>query len=164
MSKSLKNSYLSERAGRRTFLAISLCASMVAVGCTTNRNVGNGGPVVTPGVRTVPTGGAATGSESQPVPPPMMSSSAAAATMAPLQSQPRVTYLGPAAPGGSPVVAIAGAGLQQPFVRSTINSTIYSKPTQAITSGAGEPVGGDPAVEADFLASVGEAAPPPRNR
>ena len=101
MSKSLKKGYLSERAGRRTFLAISLCASMVAVGCTTNRNVGNGGPVVTPGVRTVPTGGTATGSESQPVPPPMMSSSAAAATMAPLQSQPRVTYLGPAAPGGS---------------------------------------------------------------
>ncbi|HEV7766293.1 MAG TPA: hypothetical protein VGQ76_14915 [Thermoanaerobaculia bacterium] len=159
MSKSLKNSHLPERAGSRTLLAISLFASMVAFGCTTNRNLGNGSPVVTPGVRTVPTGAAPAGSESQPLPPPMMSSSAAAATMAPFQSRPRVTYLGPAAPasGGSPVVVVAGTELQQPFVRRTINSTIYSPPTEAVTSGAGEPIGGDPAVEAEFLATVGAA-------
>lgn len=102
MSKVLKTSNLSQRPAIRTLFAISFCASIVAFGCTTDRNVANGDPVVTPGLRTSPTGGMSTGSESASVPPPMMSSSRvsasdAAAIMA--QHQSRVRILGLAWPG-----------------------------------------------------------------
>ena len=73
MSKSLIKSNLAERSSTRALLAVSLCASMAAFGCTTNRTLGNGNPVVTPGSRTSPTSGTSAGSESEAV--PAMSSS-----------------------------------------------------------------------------------------
>lgn len=157
MSKSLQNSNLSERSPIRALLAVSLCASMAAFGCTTDRTLGNGDPVVTPGSRTSPTSGTSAGSESGALPPPMMSSfsngsvpvlprsgrltaDAAAAIM--LDQQPRVRVLGPVAPGpGRPYLSDQMmASQQQGVAQTSVNSTIYSGPTEVITSGAGEPV------------------------
>lgn len=119
MGKRLNQSNLTERPGTRTLLAISLSLSMAAFGCTTDRNLGNGDPVTTPGVRTSPTGSSSPGSESAPTNPPMYSSSSyeqsalppvsrrnirlspdqAAALMAQHQVQPRVRVLGPSGAG-----------------------------------------------------------------
>jgi hypothetical protein len=182
MSKTLKNQNLSERPATRTFLALSLAASMAAFGCTTDRNVGNGDPVVTPGLRTSPTGGNSAGSESGSVPPPMMSSysgvqplpavrpriarmsAAEAAALLAEQRQPRVRVLGPASPdsGGRPYVSDAVAygqpyAGQQTEPRSTVNSSIYSAPTAVITSGAGEAIGSTDAAAATVVATNGAA-------
>src|SRR5690242_12353284 len=114
MSKALKNSNLSRRSATRALAALSLSFSLVAFGCTTDRSLGNGDPVMTPGLRSNPTSGNSTGTESAPtVPQPMTSSSSigndralavatfrngmsradqAAALMA--QQQPRERYLG----------------------------------------------------------------------
>ena len=158
MTKLLMKRNLSERSSMRAFLALSLCASMAAFGCTTDRNLGNGDPVVTPGSRTSPTSGTSVGSESESVPPPMMSTFSngqvrtirpqiarmtaeeAAAIMA--QQQPRVRVLGPVSPGrsGRPYLSDLALAQQQPEARYSVNSTIYSAPTEAILSGAGEPV------------------------
>lgn len=127
MSKSLKNKNLIQRNASRSLLALSLSMSMAAFGCTTDRTLGNGSPVTTPGVRTSPTSTPATGSETAPSVPGSMTSSSsynaaqavptmprtarngrvqrlspeqAAALMAQHQSQPRVRYLGVAYPGG----------------------------------------------------------------
>jgi hypothetical protein len=175
MSKSLINSNLSERSTIRTLLAISLCASMAAFGCTTDRNLGNGDPVTTPGTRSVPTSGTSAGSESEPVPPPMMSSMSssfsngavqpriarlsadeAAAIMA--QQQPRVRVLGPVSPGNGsrPYVSDLMLPRQQREARYTINSTINSQPAEAITSGAGEAVASNDAA-VSFLDTSGAA-------
>jgi len=114
MNKSLIKRNLAERFPTRALLAVSLCATMAAFGCTTDRTLGNGDPVVTPGSRTSPTSGTSAGSESEAVPPPMISSFSngsvpvrtmhgrlsadeAAAIMA--QQQPRVRVLGTVAPG-----------------------------------------------------------------
>ncbi len=174
MSKSLKNSNLSERSPIRALLAVSLCASMAAFGCTTDRTLGNGDPVVTPGSRTSPTSGTSAGSESGALPPPMMSSfsngsvpvlprtgrltaDAAAAIM--LDQQPRVRVLGPVAPGpGRPYLSDQMmASQQQGAAQTSVNSTIYSGPTEVITSGAGEPVA---AVDAIATAGSTVAANP----
>ncbi|MFL6247018.1 MAG: hypothetical protein ACJ74H_13390 [Thermoanaerobaculia bacterium] len=176
MSKSLKDSNLSERRVIPTLLAVSLCASIAAFGCTTDRNVGNGDPVVTPGLRTSPTGGATTGTETESVPPPMMSSYSGAQALPAVQPrvarisreeaallltemQPRVKVLGPVAPGPSPsangrVYASdqIALRLQSVEARSTINSSIYSPaPDAGIISGAGEPVGGVTVIGGDVL-------------
>lgn len=122
MSKALKNSNLSQRSSVRSLLAISLTLSLATFACTTDRTLGNGDPVTTPGVRTSPTGGGSIGSEStssgQSSLQSMTSSSSsrfdalpvvtrrgrlthdqAAAIMAQYQSAPRVRVLGPAVPG-----------------------------------------------------------------
>jgi hypothetical protein len=155
MSKSLSNSNLSGRPAIRPLLAVFLCTSMAAFGCTTDRNLGNGDPVGTPGVRSVPTGGTSAGSESEPVPPPMMSSSSAGTVQpriarlsadqaaAIMAQQQRVRVLGPASPdnGGRPYVSDRMmVSSQQYGAQSSVNSTLYSGPTAAITSGAGEAV------------------------
>lgn len=124
MSKALKNSNLPQRPAIGSLLAISLTLSLAAFGCTTDRTLGNGDPVTTPGLRTSPTGGSSIGSEStsssQSLPPSMTSSSSsrfdalpvvtpkqrltpdqAAAIMAQYQSAPRVRVLGPALPGAA---------------------------------------------------------------
>jgi hypothetical protein len=159
MSKSLIKSNLAERSSTRALLAVSLCATMAAFGCTTDRTLGNGDPVVTPGSRTSPTGGTSAGSESEAIPPPMMSSFSngsvpvrnfdgrlsadeAAAIMA--EQQPRVRVLGPVSPGPRPSYGASQMMLaqQQAGGQTSVNSTLYSGPTEVITSGAGEPVAG----------------------
>jgi hypothetical protein len=179
MSKTLKSSNLSERPASRTLLAVCLCATMAAFGCTTDRNV-SGDPVVTPGVRTSPTGGMSGGSETGNMPPPMMSSysgealpavqprrvagvSAAEAAAILAEQQPRVRYLGPGYAGAPnrPYVSDGQTNLftypaQQVNPRTTVNSSITSGPTAVVTSGAGEGIGGGvDAATAEFLAASG---------
>jgi len=128
MRKALKNDKLSGRPAARTFVALSLAASLAAFGCTTNRTPGNGDPVNSgPGAGpAAPTSGVNSGSSSgntAPVNPPMMSSSTygealptvdtrarrlplsadeAAAVMAGSQAyNRRVRVLGPVNPGNS---------------------------------------------------------------
>ncbi|HKR63004.1 MAG TPA: hypothetical protein VJZ00_04665 [Thermoanaerobaculia bacterium] len=60
--------------GQRSLLAMSLAASLAAAGCTTDRNVGNGSLNDWSGVRSAPTSGVTSGSETAPLPPPMTSS------------------------------------------------------------------------------------------
>lgn len=172
MSKTLNEKNLSERPAIRTLLAISLCASMVAFGCTTDRTVSNGDPVVTPGVRTTPTG-ATTGGESEALPPPMMSSSnvmprallvtpAQAAVIMASHQPPRVKVLGTVSPGNvdrsyqSDRVSSAVPAYGQ---IATVNSSIRGQQSTGIASGAGEPLGGDPDVQADFLETIGALDP-----
>lgn len=180
MSKALKSLNLTERPASRTLLAVSLCATMAAFGCTTDRNIGNGDPVVTPGVRTSPTGNTGAGSETGNMPPPMMSSysgealpavqprrvarvSAAEAAAILAENQPRVRYLGagyPSAPN-RPYVSDGQTNLftypaQQVNPRSTVNSSLTSGPTPVVTSGAGEGIGGGvDAATAEFLDASG---------
>lgn len=62
---------------KHLWLAASFAASVVAFGCTTNHNLGNGTPTRSgPDVRTAPTSGVTTGGETYtpPMPPPMTSS------------------------------------------------------------------------------------------
>jgi hypothetical protein len=168
MSKTLKNSNLTARPATRTLAAITLSLSLAAFGCTTDRNLGNGDPVTTPGLRTSPTGGTSTGSESTPTVPPSMTSSSsyvgaqaipagtqkmrrlsaaeAAAVMA--QYTPRVRYLGVAYPGNRGGYAsdnVVTGQFQNPAMRTnpqlTVNSSLTSQPTEVISSGAGEAVG-----------------------
>lgn len=165
MSKALKNSNLSQRSATRALLAVSLSVSMAAFGCTTDRTLGNGDPVTTPGMRTSPTGGTSSGSETTPTPPPMTSASgyttaqalptvtprmkrlsAAEAAAVVAQQQPRVRYLGVAYPGnggaGYASDQVVTGQFQNPALRTnpqvTINSSISSQPTTAISSGQGE--------------------------
>jgi hypothetical protein len=160
MSKVLKKSDLAEQPAIRTLLAVSLCASIAAFGCTTDRTLGDGDPVVTPGLRTSPTGGTSAGSENESVPPPMMSSysgtqplpavrpriSREEAALLVTEMQPRVRVLGTVAPGdsGRPYVSDQpGLGLAPTIpARSTVNSSIYSGPNAVVSSGAGGAVGG----------------------
>lgn len=179
MSKTLKTDNLKSRPVVRTLVAVSLSISLAAFGCTTDRTLGNGDPVVTPGVRTSPTGNTSSGSETTPtVPGPMFSSSIdngqalpavrprasradqAAAVIA--GQTPRVRYLGVAMPGqsgrGYYSDGITG-GFQNPALRTnpqvTVNSTISSGPTPVIASGAG---GGGSDAGAAFVAGTSLAA------
>jgi hypothetical protein len=171
MSNSHENKHLTERPALPALVAISLCATMLAFGCTTDRNLGNGTPVVTPGLRTSPTSGPSTGSENAPTPPPMMSSSTyrdgrpiarlsaaeAAAIMA--DNQPRVRVLGPVAPGNGRayVSDLAQVGTRvnvpQQYGTSSINSGVNNngQASAAITSGAGEPIGSADTLAAAFI-------------
>ena len=156
MSKSLKQNSLFGRGEMRALAVVSLSISLAAFGCTTDRHLGNGDPVLTPGVRTAPTSYAPTGSETAA--PGMYSSSrfdaavatplqrltadAAAAIMADNQSLVRV--LGPVSPG-APGQGYVSDGRTNQFAypalqtnpQLTVNSTISSNPSQVITSGAG---------------------------
>lgn len=74
MSKMLKMNSL---FGQRPLLAISLAASVMAFGCTTDRTLGNGDLGGRSGVPAAPTSGVTSGSETEPtptLPPPMTSS------------------------------------------------------------------------------------------
>jgi hypothetical protein len=184
MSKVLRTDNLSERPSKRALVAITLCATMATFGCTTDRNLGNGNPVVSPGVRTSPTGGSSAGSETEATPPPMMSSysgtealptvqrrvkklsaSEAAAIMAQHQQQPRVKVLGPAYPGlaGRPYFSdglAAQYSLPQVYGPATVNSSLTSAPTPGTISGAGEgfAAGATVADTGAFAAGVTDAA------
>jgi hypothetical protein len=71
MSNILKSHQL---FGRRTLLAIPLSLSLIAFGCTTDRTLGNGNLSDYSGVRSAPTSGTTTGSQTPVLPPPMTSS------------------------------------------------------------------------------------------
>ncbi|HEV7242070.1 MAG TPA: hypothetical protein VGQ36_22765 [Thermoanaerobaculia bacterium] len=145
---------------KHLWLAASFAASLAAISCTSNHNLGNGTPTRSgPDVRTAPTSGVTTGGETYtpPMPPPMMSSYApsirrspdeAAAIMAQHQAN-RGVYLGVTNPGPNRPVVVAQSGqfvnpamLVNP--QATVNSSISSQPTPVISSGAGEAPGADP--------------------
>jgi hypothetical protein len=163
MSNSLKSNQLRGRNSGRTLVAVSLALTLAAFGCTTDRNLGDGTPVTTPGVRSTPTGGASTGSESAPQNPPMYSSSSARfdsplpavrprrltpdeAALIMAERAPRVRVLGPAYPG-EPGRPYASEGLvtgqwvnpaMQTNPQLTVNSSLTSNPTAGIATGAGD--------------------------
>lgn len=149
-------------------LAASLAASLVALGCTTNQNYGNGTPTRSgPDVRTTPTSGVTTGGETYtpPMPPPMMSSYSpsirrspdeAAAIMAQHQAT-RGRYLGVTNPGpNGGVVDPQSARVVNPSAlvnpQLTVNSSISSLPTSVINTGA-VATGGTAAVTLPIVAS-----------
>jgi len=183
MSKALKTDKLNSRPVVRTLVAVSLSISLAAFGCTTDRTLGNGDPVVTPGVRTSPTGNTSTGSETTPsVPGPMFSSSIdngqalpavrprasradqAAAVIA--GQAPRVRYLGVTMPSMSGRVyhsdGLVTGAFQNPALRTnpqaTVNSSISSAPTPVIASGAGEGVSSGDAAAAAVLSGTSFAS------
>lgn len=138
---------LQSRRISRPLLALSLAASLAAVGCSTNLNPGSGAPMrVGPELRTTPTSGVTSGSERPTTPPPMTSSytraDQAAAIMAGHQPA-RGRYLGPANPG--PIRAYASDAINTGFVNPapvtnpqlSVNSSISSQPVAAINSGVG---------------------------
>ncbi|HYI12468.1 MAG TPA: hypothetical protein VEK57_25670 [Thermoanaerobaculia bacterium] len=182
MSKALQNKNLSGRPATRTLLAVSLALTLAAFGCTTNRTLGNGDPVMTPGSRFTPTGGIGSGSESAPsIPPPMMSSSTyssvssqalprvtsrasrlspdeAAAIMA--AQAPRVRVLGPAVPGPANRPYASDGQFINPALQTnpqlTINSSsLISQPVTGITSGAGEAIIGGSGVVVSGATTTG---------
>jgi hypothetical protein len=171
-------------------LAITLAASLAALGCTTNHTLGNGTPTRSgPEVRTAPTSGVTSGGETEtpPVNPPMTSSynrseilpivkprlirrsaDEAAAIMA--GSQPlRGRYLGVVSPGS----AAARSGYQsdgiQNFVNPalitnpqlTVNSSISSQPNEVITTGAEGAVATGGTTAAATIAGTATLTPAP---
>lgn len=73
MSKTLTMKSLSTGRG---VIAGALCVALTAFGCTTDRTLGNGQPArSTPYVRTAPTAGVSTGSQTMAIPQSMTSSS-----------------------------------------------------------------------------------------
>jgi hypothetical protein len=144
---------LQKRRTTRSLLAVSLAASLAAFGCTTNLNPGNGTPTRTgPELRSAPTSGVTSGSETAaPTPRPMTSSydraqvlppvkprsitrrspAEAAAIMAGRQTL-RGRYLGQVnpGPGNRPYVSDYAGGFQNPALitnpQLTINSSISS--------------------------------------
>ena len=164
MGKTHISKDLQKRQTSRSLLAVSLAASLAAVGCTTNLNPGNGTPTRSgPEIRSAPTSGVGSGSETV-TPPPMTSSytkaevmprvtprrtrsirrsaDEAAAIMSGRQA-PRGRYLGPAnpGPGNRPYASDYAGGFVPPALLTnpqlTINSSISSPSTAAINSGAG---------------------------
>ncbi|HEX2123302.1 MAG TPA: hypothetical protein VHL59_16850 [Thermoanaerobaculia bacterium] len=156
---------MNERPVARALVALSLSASLAALGCTTNRTPGNGDPVTGGPTAPAATSGTSSGTTT-PTPPPMTSSyqgsevlppssrtlplspAEAAAVMAQHETpQPRV--LGPADPGpGGRAYVSDGRTNQFSFPalatnpQLTVNSSISSYPVAAITSGAGGAGGG----------------------
>ena len=159
MGKRLNSNNLTERPAMRALVAVSLTLSMAAFGCTTDRNLGNGDPVTTPGVRTSPTGSSSPGSESAPTNPPMYSSSSAsydqalppvsrrnirlspdqaAAVMAQHQAQPRVRVLGPSGAGMAVGSSTVDAG-QRGYVSDgatnvNVNPALLTNPQLTLNS------------------------------
>lgn len=153
MSKNLKIRNLG--AGPMV-LALTLSTSIAMFGCTTNRNLGDGDPVVTPGIRTMPTSNVG-GSESAPANPPMTSSSSMEMRSAPppmsaaeaaallVDSLPRVQVLGPSSPDAGDRDYVSEGLVTGQFVNPaletnpalTVNSSISSQPVAAVTSGMG---------------------------
>lgn len=145
-------------------LAITLAASLAALGCTTNQNLGNGTPTRSgPEVRTAPTSGVTSGGETYtpPVNPPMTSSynrSQVLPTMKPrlirrspdeaaailAGNQPlHGRYLGVVSPGAATRVGYQSDGNRnyvnpalQTNPQLTVNSSISSQPNEVINTTA----------------------------
>lgn len=161
MDKANKRNGLRVPGGIRPLLAVSLAATLAAFGCTTNLTPGSGTPArVGSELRSAPTAGVTSARETA-LPPPMTSSSTridadlsvtprtirrssddAAAIMAAHQAS-RGRYLGPVNPAASGpayssdqvAVFVDPALLTNP--QRTMNSSLSSRPTAGITSGAG---------------------------
>jgi len=169
----------------RSLLAVSIAASLAAFSCTTNHNLGNGTPTRTPEVRMAPTSGVTSGGESYTPPsnPPMMSSYTrnealtpvtqrsirrspddAAAIMAGLRPA-SGRYLGVVSPrsGGRAYASDAIDTSINTALRSnpqiTVNASISSPPTPAITSGLEGPAGTGGTTAAATIAGTGEGIP-----
>ena len=157
---------LQKRWTSSSLLAVSLAASLAAFGCTTNLNPGNGTPTRSgPELRTAPTSGVTSGSETvTPAPRPMTSSynsaevlpavtpravnrgiprrsaAEAAAIMAGVQPL-RGRYLGQVnpGPGNRPYASDSAGGLGNPAMQTnpqmTINSSLTSPAPGSIDSG-----------------------------
>ena len=150
---------LQKRRTTSSLLAVSLAASIAAFGCTTNLNPGNGTPTRSgPELRSAPTSGVTSGSETVAPPPKPMTSSYTRAEMLPTVSKRTITrrspeeaaaimagrqvlrgrYLGPAnpGPGNRPYVSDSAGGFVNPAMLTnpqlTINSTISSPSTTGI--------------------------------
>ena len=146
--------------GQRALLAVSLTASIAAFGCTTDRHLGNGDPVVTPGLRTTPTSSPTSGSESGPMyssysqrsvdmsirngAPAASSAAGIATTLAELQPDVKVlgrTTADAVTPPGAWSASQVTGQFQNPALatnpRLTVNSSVTSQPVPAISSGAG---------------------------
>lgn len=182
MGKIHNSKDLQEQRTSRSLLAISLAASLAAFGCTTNLNPGNGTPTRSgPELRSAPTSGVTSGSETI-TPPPMTSSytradalprvqrrsirqsaDQAAAIMAGRQAL-RGRYLGPAnpGPGNRPYHSDFAGGFVNPALLTnpqiTINSTISSPPTPAINSGAGGVADGGAGIVTGGVTTTGATA------
>ena len=160
MSKMLKKNSL---FGQPTLLAMSLAASVIAFGCTTDRTLGNGHLGGRSGVPMAPTSGVTSGSETEPtptLPPPMTSSysrsysqsdalprvsrsvrqlSADEAAMLMADHKPKYRVLGPANPALSGNLyrsANLGAGQSRNPAMTTYNSSLTPRPTGAIVNDA----------------------------
>jgi hypothetical protein len=140
-------------------LAASLAVTLAAFGCSSNQYAGNGQPSTsTPGMNHSSTYGSSSGTEGNPpmassyYVPPMASSYYAntpavdvdALANAAARRGYRGIVLGPTSPnGGSARVVVAGGQFENPAAlvnpQSTVNSSISSAPTPAITGG---PIGG----------------------
>jgi hypothetical protein len=157
MSKILKMKYL---FGQQSLLAMSLAVALAAFGCTTDRTLGNGRPTDGSDVRTTPTGGAITGSETaQPLPPSMTSSysrpealprvtrsiqrlSPDEAALIMAQQRPKYRVLGPVSPALSGNLYYSAnlvtGQWQNPAMRTnpelTINSSLTSSPSTGVAS------------------------------
>jgi hypothetical protein len=182
MGKNQKTHDLRRQRLSRSLLAVSLAASLAAFGCTTNLNPGNGTPTrVGPELRTLPTSGITSGSETVTL-PPMTSSytraeavrpvtprsirrsaADAAAIMAGHQAV-RGRYLGTVNPGatGRAYASDHVGGFVNPALLTnpqvTINSSISSGPTVAINSGAGGTGGGAAGVVVGGVTASGATA------
>lgn len=166
MGKALKQRKLFEGSASRMLLVASLSVSLAAVGCTTDRHLGNGVPTRSePMIRTAPTAGVTSGTETAPLPVPMtssysrpetilpptadgapvMSASDRAAAIMARHELARGRVIGPAMPQAvdQPYVsdAIGTGNFTWPALQTnpqlTINSSISSPATTAIISGAG---------------------------
>lgn len=166
MGKALKKRNLFDGSASRMLLAASLSVSLAAVGCTTDRHLGNGVPTRSgPMIRTAPTAGVTSGTQTEPLPVPMtssysrpemilpptadgtpaMSAAERAAAIMSRHELARGRVIGPAMPhaAGQPYVsdAIGTGNFTWPALQTnpqvTVNSSISSPSTAAIISGAG---------------------------
>lgn len=153
MYKALKIRTLISQRTARALLAVSLTTSLAVVGCTTNRNLGDGQPGRSdPAIRVTPTSGVMSGSEHPPTVPPMTSSFSGdgstyhvpadqvAGMMARIEATPSVRELGPADPAEFPAPSYSAAlpygQLPNPSLLTnpqiTINSSISSPATPLV--------------------------------
>jgi hypothetical protein len=155
MSKMLTTKKL---GAQQSLLAMLLAGAVSVYGCTTDRTLGNGDPTDRPGVRTTPTSGMSTGSQSGTMPPPMTSSYSrpdalqpaaprsirrlppdeAALIVADQQfQQSRFRVLGPSSPG-APGQGYVSGNLQ---TGQFVNPTIYTNPQLTVNSSISSPAG-----------------------
>ena len=153
MSKTLKNNEIAERPACRAILAIALATSLAAVGCTTNRNPGEGQPMrsapgVGPVIPTSGIGGSTTATT--PLPKPITSSSSYGNAL-PISNgsvsradhaAAIISGLQPLAPNAK-VLGVVNPGPSRPYASEGLVTGQFQDPAQilypgvAVNSGAG---------------------------